>query len=158
VFPLVRADARAFFVRKPERFPLLVGLLYPNVRACFWIRLALASPWPLYTLCRAHLLSAYGIDVTDGASIGPGLCLPHPTGICIGYGVDIGESVTIFQHVSLGNKNGHPTIASGVVIWTNAVVVGPIHIGEKAEVGANTFLDQDLAAGAVWKGRAQATG
>ena len=57
------------------------------------------------------------------------LRMPHPFGITVNPGVQIGRNVTIFQCVTVGSKRygrnaGVPVIGDDVVIYPNAVVVG----------------------------------
>ncbi len=71
----------------------------------------------------------------------------------IGESAEIGDDVTIYQHVTLGGTNPttgvggkrHPTIGSGVVIGSGAQVLGPIEIGEGAKIGANSVVTKDVA-------------
>jgi serine O-acetyltransferase len=90
------------------------------------------------------------------ATIGPGLHLPHPTGMVIGEGVRIGADVTIFQNVTLGTRGtgsiAYPSVEDQVTIYPGAVVVGPVTIGRGARVGANAFVARDVPAGATVAG------
>lgn len=83
--------------------------------------------------------------------IGPGLCLPHSTGVVIGDNVTIGANVTIYQHVTIGTRGGsppeYPTIGDDVIIYPGAVIVGGIIIGSGARVGANSFVAKHVLAG-----------
>ena len=66
---------------------------------------------------------------------------------------EIGDDVTIYQHVTLGGTNPttgtggkrHPTIGSRVVIGSGAQVLGPIEVGEGAKIGANSVVTKDVA-------------
>jgi len=72
--------------------------------------------------------------------------LPHPTGIVIAGGCDIGENVRISQNVTLGKRSGkgYPKIKDNVEIYANAVVVGDITIGENSVVGAHATVIDDI--------------
>ena len=74
----------------------------------------------------------------------------------IGESAEIGDDVTIYQHVTLGGTN--PTTGdrrqapsdasrSGVVIGSGAQVLGPIEVGEGAKIGANSVVTKDVAPG-----------
>ena len=73
----------------------------------------------------------------------------------IGESAEIGDDVTIYQHVTLGGTNPttgvggkrHPTLRNGVVIGSGAQVLGPIEVGEGAKVGANSVVTKDVAPG-----------
>jgi len=75
----------------------------------------------------------------------------------IGESAEIGNDVTIYQHVTLGGTNPttgaggkrHPTIGSNVVIGSGAQVLGPIEVGEGAKIGANSVVTKDVAAGST---------
>jgi len=92
-------------------------------------------------------------DVDTTARFGPGLHVPHPTGIVIGAGSRVGANVTILQHVTLGQAHRGsreaPTIQDGVEIGVGACVLGPVTIGASAVIGANSVVLRDVAPGAV---------
>ena len=93
----------------------------------------------------------YGVYIHRDAQIKPGLSLPHPIGIVIGQGVNIGENVVIYQHVTLGGArrgdwkaNNYPTIGDGTVIFSGAVIVGKVNIGKNCVIGANAVVTKDI--------------
>jgi len=89
------------------------------------------------------------------STIGPRLYLPHPVGIVVGRGATIGKNVTIYQNVTLGQPTetgGYPVIEDDVIIYPNSVLVGSITIGTGAIIGANSFVNRDVPAGAVASG------
>lgn len=74
----------------------------------------------------------------------------HPTGICIAPDVKIGENCIIHQNVTIGlGKDGCPTIGSNVRIFSGAVVIGKITIGDNAIIGANAVVTKDVAPNTV---------
>jgi len=85
-------------------------------------------------------------------------CLPHPVGIVIGRppGTQIGNYCTILQNVSVGVRklgdNEGPKIGDHVIIWSGAVVVGNIRIGNGAIIGANAVVLDDVPDGAFVTG------
>jgi len=78
----------------------------------------------------------------------------HPTAI-LHESAEIGDDVTIYQHVTLGGTNPttgvggkrHPTLRDGVVVGSGAQVLGPIEVGTGAKIGANSVVTKDVAAG-----------
>ncbi len=98
----------------------------------------------------------FGSDIFTTCSIGSGIFFPHPYGIVIGDGCIIGKNVSINQNVTLGRKQhgnpGDPIISDGVTIYTGAVIIGPITIGENAVIGANSVVTKDVPAGATAMG------
>lgn len=138
-------------------------LLYPGVWAVFYHRIA---HWlfgaKLFFLARlvnhwSRFLTA--IDIHPGAKIGKNLFIDHGFSV-IGETAEIGNDVTIYQCVTLGGTNPtngmggkrHPTIRSNVIIGSGAQVIGPITVGERARIGANAVVTDDVPDGATMIG------
>ncbi|GAA4810408.1 serine O-acetyltransferase [Sphingosinicella ginsenosidimutans] len=138
-------------------------LLYPGVWALAFHRVA---HWlfrgELFFLARlvnhvARMLTA--IDIHPGAKIGRNFFIDHGF-VVIGETAEIGDDVTIYQQVTLGGTNPtngvagkrHPTIADGAIIGSGAQVLGPITVGERARVGANSVVTKDVPPGATMVG------
>lgn len=67
----------------------------------------------------------------------------------------IGNNVKISQNVTIGGRSGHvavPVIEDDVEIGAGACVLGPVHIGRGAKIGANAVVLTDVPAGAVAMG------
>ena len=116
-------------------------------RAAKWLRFSTRWGFPIAWLI-VRSLARRGCFISLLAEIGPGLTLPHPTGLVIGEGAQVGGSVTLYHNVTLGrhtwNEPGCPRIGDGVVIYTGAVIIGPIKIGEGATVAANSVVNRDV--------------
>ena len=98
-----------------------------------------------HSSCHLHLES----------DIGPGLKLPHPTGVVIGAGVRVGAGVTIYQNVTLGRarrEERFPVIGDGVIVFPNAVIAGGISVGRQAVIGAGAVVMADVPEYAVVAG------
>ena len=138
-------------------------LLYPGVWALGFHRIA---HWlfdaKLYFLARlvnhfSRFLTA--IDIHPGAQIGRNFFIDHGFTV-IGETAQIGDNVTIYQCVTLGGTNPtngkggkrHPTLEDNVIIGSGAQIIGPITVGERARVGANAVVTDDVAAGATMVG------
>jgi serine O-acetyltransferase len=138
-------------------------LIYPGVLALGFHRLA---HWlfrgELYFLARlinhfARFLTA--IDIHPGAVIGRNFFIDHGF-VVIGESAEIGDDVTLYQHVTLGGTNPadgvagkrHPTIGDGVIIGSGAQVLGPISVGHRARIGANAVVTKDVPEGATMIG------
>ncbi|HEV2745991.1 MAG TPA: serine O-acetyltransferase EpsC, partial [Allosphingosinicella sp.] len=138
-------------------------LLYPGVLAVALHRIA---HWlfrgELFFLARminhlARFLTA--IDIHPGAVIGRRFFIDHGF-VVIGESAEIGDEVTIYQHVTLGGTNPtsgepgkrHPTIGDGVIIGSGAQVLGPIHVGDRARIGANAVVTKNVPEGATMVG------
>ena len=78
---------------------------------------------------------------------------PHPIGIVIGDGAQLGTDVWIYQNVTIGRgERGdprYPALEDGVCVYAGAVIVGPITIGSGAVVGANAIVSVDVPPGAT---------
>lgn len=98
----------------------------------------------------ARLLSVWsrfwtGVEIHPGARIGRGFFLDHGTGVVIGETAVVGDYCVMFHNVTLGGTGKyhgqrHPIVGDHVFIGTNAILLGPIHVGDRAKVGANAFV------------------
>src|SRR5690606_3230975 len=91
----------------------------------------------------------------DVGEIGGGLFVQHGFATIVSA-ERIGEDCWINQQVTIGHvyDRGRPTIGDRVTIAAGAAVVGPVHIGDGATIGANTTVVKDVPAGAVVVGAA----
>ena len=100
-----------------------------------------------------------GIDIHPGAHIGDNFFIDHGTGVVIGETTIIGNSVRLYQGVTLGAlsfrkdmegrimKGGkrHPTIEDNVVIYAGATILGgDTVIGKNSIVGGNVWLIESV--------------
>lgn len=93
------------------------------------------------------------ILVSSRARIGRGVTFPHPDGVIIGRDVAVGDNCTIYQQVTLGQSHGEfPTLGDGVTVYAGAKIVGGVHVGDDAVVGANAVVIRDVPARAVVTG------
>jgi len=88
-----------------------------------------------------------GADIPINSLIGGGLLLPHPNGIVVHPGAQIGVNCLIFHQVTIGaTQHGIPTIGGHVDIGAGAKLIGPITVGDHARIGANAVVRQDVPA------------
>lgn len=122
------------------------------------IRLGRHVHGPARWLCRICdvlvLRLALGSEIPTSVSIGTALALPHAgRGIVVHPDARIGSNCMIFHRVTLAAKDGGaPTLADDVTVGTGAVILGPVHIGYRATVGANAVVTRDVPAGATVAG------
>ena len=91
-----------------------------------------------------------GADIPLNCRIGGGLLIPHPNGIVIHPLAQIGVNCLIFQQVTIGTRNAHvPVIAGHVDIGAGAKILGGVHIGAHARIGANAVVVTDVPDGSV---------
>ncbi|MFG2876108.1 serine O-acetyltransferase EpsC [Streptomyces sp. NPDC048337] len=101
-----------------------------------------------------------GIEIHPGARLGRRVFIDHGAAVVIGETAEIGDDVTIFHQVTLGavgwwrddrrepGARRHPVVGNRVVIGTNAIVLGPVTIGDEALIGAGSLVLADVPAGA----------
>lgn len=101
-------------------------------------------------------LVLFGLEVSPRCEIGPGIFFPHCSGTVIGAW-SIGNDVTIFQGVTLGAKGLdmgfdialRPSVGNNVLLGSGAKILGGIHIGDNAVVGANAVALDSVPAGTL---------
>ena len=94
-----------------------------------------------------------------GARNGRGFFIDHATGVVIGETTEIGDSVKVYQGVTLGAKSfpldecgnpikhvkRHPTVEDNVIIYAGATILGgDTVIGARSVIGANVFLAESV--------------
>lgn len=83
----------------------------------------------------------FNCQISPTAKLGSHLVFPHPIGIVIGDGVIIKDGCTIYQNVTLGQKNHlYPKLESGCTVYPNAVVMGDIVLRSGTVVGAGAVV------------------
>ena len=162
-------DAQAGFDGDPAaRSVDEVILTYPGFFAVFVHRIAhfLHLEKMLYI---PRLMSEYahgrtGIDIHPGAKIGEYFFIDHGTGVVIGETTEIGNSVKLYQGVTLGalstrggqklaDKKRHPTIEDNVTIYAGATILGgETVVGENSTIGGNVFITESVARDSKVKG------
>ena len=70
-------------------------------------------------------------------------------GVVIGETAEVGDGCTIYQGVTLGGTSlqrtkRHPTLGRNVTVGSGAAVLGAIHIGDGAKIGANSVVVKDV--------------
>ena len=143
-----------------------VLLCYPGILAMIHHRLAhqfYGLGLPLLARIVAELAHAQtGIDIHPGARIDAGFFIDHGTGVVIGETTVIGKRVRLYQHVTLGAKRfpvdpegnlqkglpRHPIVEDDVVIYAGATILGRVTLGKGAVIGGNTWITDDVPAGA----------
>jgi serine O-acetyltransferase len=95
--------------------------------------------------------SVTGVEIHPAARIGRALFIDHGAGVVIGETAEVGDDVTIYQGVTLGGTGfargkRHPTVGNQVMIGAGAALLGPIEIGERSKIGANSVVIHDVPA------------
>ena len=140
-----------------------VIIAYPGLYAITVNRLAHAL-YQLKVPLIPRIMTEYahsrtGIDIHPGAQIGRYFFIDHGTGIVIGETTVIGDSVKIYQGVTLGalstrggqklhGRRRHPTIEDNVTIYAGASILGgETIIGHDSVIGSNVFITHPIAPG-----------
>jgi serine O-acetyltransferase len=121
--------------------PLHAIALY---RVAHWLHVRLGVP-VLPRLLSALARFWTGVEIHPAARIGRRFFIDHGTGVVIGETAEIGDDCVLFHNVTLGGTGKHagkrhPTVSDGVYIGTGATLLGPIRIGARAKIGANSFI------------------
>lgn len=156
----LRSDIKTIKRRDPAaRSTLEILLTYNGMHAIWTYRISHVL-WKIKLKLFAKLLSSTarvftGVEIHPGATIGKNLFIDHGNGVVIGETAIIGENVLIYHQVTLGgtgNDTGikrHPSICDNVMIAAGAKILGDIHIGTNAKVGANAVVLQNVPANAT---------
>lgn len=145
-----RPNEQGSWLRVLARLPFIPGLiasLIVRAQQCLH-RAGHAKLAGMLRTVSTLLLSA---DFGPGMRIGPGFQLVHPIGVNIGYGLTIGADVTFAGGVTAAARDydatgpqEFATIEDGAIIGAHAVLVGPVRIGRRAVVGANSVVLSDV--------------
>jgi len=150
MFARLKEDMQTVFAKDPAaRTWWEVLTCYPGLHA-IWMHRVANWLWHHGLHLPARMISHVnrfltGIEIHPGATIGRRFFIDHGMGIVIGETAEVGDDVLIYKGVVLGgtslNKGKrHPTISDGVVIGSNAVVLGPITVGASARIGSGAVV------------------
>ncbi len=128
------------------------ALVYSGLHA-IWTHRVSNKLWNSGAKGSARILSQFarfltGIEIHPGATIGRRFFIDHGMGIVIGETAEIGDDVMLYHGVTLGgselvHRKRHPTIGDGVMVGAGAKVLGPITIGARSAIGANSVVTKD---------------
>ncbi len=159
VIEVIFEDIEAVLQHDPAaRDPLEVVLVYPGLHALWMHRLA-HKMWKREFRLQARVLShisrfATGVEIHPGARIGRRVFIDHGMGIVVGETATVGDDCLLYKGVVLGGtslarKERHPTLGRGVVVGSNACILGAIQVGDGARVGSGSVVIRDVPARAT---------
>ena len=124
-------------------------LLHRVCHALYLVGVPLLPRWLAYATT-----AVTGVEIHPAARIGRGLFIDHGVGVVIGETAEVGDDVTIYQGVTLGGTGfargkRHPTVGNEVMIGAGSALLGPIVIGERSKIGANSVVIHDVPPGAT---------
>ena len=149
----IRADATAVVDRDPAMDTLLEVVLFSKGFAALVCHRAAHRLWLDKTKSRkftalflqSQASAMFGVDLHPLARIGAAVLLDHGTGIVVGETATIGDGCTILHGVTLGGTgkdhgDRHPKVGNHVLIGAGTSILGNIHIGEAAKIGAGSVV------------------
>lgn len=159
LWTLFREEVQAALDHDPAaRHALEVVLTYPGVHA-IWLHRVAHWLWNHRLRLLGRMVSHVnrfltGIEIHPGAKIGRRCFIDHGMGVVIGETAEVGDDVLIYKGVVLGGVSmertkRHPTIGRGVVLGSNAVVLGPIQVGDGARIGSGAVVVKPVPPGAT---------
>lgn len=103
------------------------------------------------TLLRMTQQVYAGIEIGNGVEIGEGVYFVHPVGVVIGGDAKVGKRVRFYGSNTVGTAkdDGYPVIGDDVYVGAGARILGPIHVGARARIGANAVVLCDVPDDAV---------
>jgi serine O-acetyltransferase len=153
---LTAAQQRDPAARSVSRLEIL--LTYGGVQALLAHRVSHAlheAGVPLVPGMLANLVKMVtGVEIHPAARIGRGLFIDHGSGVVIGETAEVGDHVTMYQGVTLGGTGfargkRHPTVGDQVMIGSGAKLLGPVVVGARSKIGANSVVIHDVPADAT---------
>lgn len=111
---------------------------------------------PLFIAYRLLVEWTLCIELPWKTRIGPGFRLDHGQALVVNDNTVFGAGCSVRSCTTIGNKrlpdgtySGSPRFGDRVDIGCNAVIIGPISIGDDAVIGAGAVVVKDVPAGHV---------
>jgi serine O-acetyltransferase len=87
----------------------------------------------------------FGIEIGKDVTLGHGIYFVHPIGIVVGGRAALGDRVKLMGSNTIGAaredvEEASPVLGSDVVVGCGARVLGDVHVGEGALIGANAVV------------------
>lgn len=156
LFARLREDVQTVFAKDPAaRSVFEILTCYPGLHA-IWLHRVAHALWRRRLWWPARFLSHIarwltGIEIHPGAQLGRRVFIDHGMGVVIGETAEVGNDVLIYKGVVLGGVSlarakRHPTIGNGVVLGSNAIVLGPLEVGTGAQIGSGSVVVKPVPA------------
>jgi len=99
----------------------------------------------------------FSVDIHPAAYFEAGVVIDHGIGVVIGSTATIGSGTLIYHGVTLGSRRivegkRHPDIGRNVIIGAGAKILGPIIIGDNAQIGANSVVLEHVSEAQTYVG------
>lgn len=108
----------------------------------------------IYRCLYRRARNVYGIELPYTVQLGRRVIIEHQGAIVIHGHCTIGDDCILRQGVTLGNRSlerplDAPRLGAGVNVGAGAKILGAVHVGDGAAIGANAVLLEDVPAGAM---------
>lgn len=92
-----------------------------------------------------------GIEIGNDVALGSGVYFIHSVGSVVGGTARVGNRVRFMGNNTIGTArdNGCPVIEDDVEVGCGARILGPVHIGARAVIGANAVVLCDVPADSI---------
>lgn len=137
---------------RPESQLILAWFRLAQWASVRWARLARLFVTPYWLTCSL----VFGVELPVTAQIGPRLRLYHPHGIVISPHCTLGSDCHLRHNVTVGNRVdrdgneiGVATLGDHVELGAGCAVIGDLHVGDHARVGALAVVLKSVPAWSV---------
>lgn len=108
----------------------------------------------IYRTLHRAATGIYGIELPYTARVGRRVVIEHQHGIVVHGKTVIGDDCILRQGVTLGIRSmdrldDAPVLGNGVNVGAGAKIIGRVHVGDRAQIGANAVVLHDVPAGAL---------
>src|SRR5947209_3358580 len=103
-----------------------------------------------YWLAFRFIETLTGVSIPKTASVGPGLRIYHFGNIFVHKDATLGANCTLRQGVTIGNRQDDgpvPVLEDDVELGAYAQILGGVHIGRGARIGAMSVVLNDVPPG-----------
>ena len=148
MFDIIRGDYERHGRSLTE--PAFISLLIYRYGRWAWQRQSTVGRWfanKLYGVLKFFILNITKIWIPPQVVIGEDFHIIHAEGsLSIHPDVVIGDRCGVMHNVTIGTNmgSGAPVIGNDVFIGVNSTVLGPIRIGDRVRIGANTSVTRNV--------------
>lgn len=156
----VAADLDRFLVMDPaaeDGGMLKIYLFFKGFHAVQCARVAnrywnAGDKW-IASALQSDMSDKFGVDIHPASQWGKGITMDHGTSVVVGETAVIGDNVYLMHDVTLGatgnseDHDRHPKIGRGVFLACKSTILGNIHVGDGAVVGAQSLVNKDVPPG-----------
>lgn len=102
----------------------------------------------LTRISKILLRPMFGLEIDVEGGIGDGMQIVHGYSTIV-FAKQIGENFTVYQNVTIGrgkafNENEIPIIGDNVICFAEAMILGGVHVGDNATIGAGAIVVKDV--------------